>query len=255
MLRWRHRSLERSLPKAVKVSSRDPFSPFAPFDPVFKERVPLVFLFQTALANLQFWQRGGPAPFARRIQAIEPPAVWYAAECGVYQGHALIALGMLARESGLPVHLYGLDTFEGLPELSQTDLELLPADSGCRDRVLFADTSLDSVQRRIDEKGLTQYITLVQGRFEDTLRMLPERRFFFVSIDCDLYRAHLTCLEYFYDRMIPGGIIYLDDYDSVEFPAARRAIDKFMEDRQERLFHLRYGEEGKNHTKAFVVKF
>ena len=38
-------------------------------------------------------------------------------------------------------------------------------------------------------------------------------------------------------------------------PMAKLAIDKFMEDKPEKLFHLRYDEDKPNHTKAFITKF
>jgi hypothetical protein len=239
-----------------KVSTRDPFSPFVPFDPAFKERVPGLFVFHAALASLHYLVRGMSMPALGDAAAAPPRSSrWVAAECGVYRGHALIAYAELARRSGIPVHFYGLDTFSGLPVLSAVDRECLPTDAPALRETLFADTSLDEVQRRIDEHGLGDCITLVAGEFETTLGRLPATEFFFVSIDCDLHTPHLECLEYFYPRLIRGGIIYLDDYHSVEYPMARLAIDEFMRDKPEEMFHLRYGAEGKNQTKTFIVKF
>jgi O-methyltransferase len=239
-----------------KVSSRDPFSPFVPFDATFKERMPGIVVFHAILASLWYPSSGRRMPILG--EAAPSPAAqggWLAAECGVYRGHALVAYAELARRSGLPIHFYGLDTFQGLPNLSALEQQYLPADSPSLHETLFADTSLEEVRRRFDENGLGGYVTLVPGEFEATLPTLPDGEFFFVSVDCDLYEPHLQCLEYFYPRMMRGGVIYLDDYHSVEFPTARKAVDEFMRDKPEQLFHLRYGDEGRNQTKAFVVKF
>jgi len=88
-----------------------------------------------------------------------------------------------------------------------------------------------------------------------TLPALPEQRYHFVNIDCDLYEPHIECLEYFYPRMASGSIVFFDDYHSVEFPMAGQAIDDYMRDKPEQLLHLRFGEEGPNRTKCFFVKY
>jgi O-methyltransferase len=239
-----------------KVSSRDPFSPYVPFDVTFKERMPAVFVFQAVLANLHYLASSKPMPILGEAVPTRPHQdEWLAAECGVYRGHALVAYAELARRSAIPIHFYGLDTFAGLPQPSAVDREYLTADSPSLTETLFADTSVEEVRQRIEERGLGAYITLLAGQFQTTLPKLPDGQFFFVSVDCDLYEPHLQCLEYFYPRMIRGGVIYIDDYHSVEFPMARRAVDEFMRGRSEQLFHLRYGEEGRNQTKAYLVKF
>jgi O-methyltransferase len=54
--------------------------------------------------------------------------------------------------------------------------------------------------------------------------------------------------------MNPGGIIFLDDYHSRDFPMAKNAVDKFFENKPEILLHLRFGPEGINHTKCYIEK-
>jgi hypothetical protein len=177
-----------------------------------------------------------------------------AAECGVYKGASLASCARIARATGSRVAFTGLDTFAGLPALSETDLAYNPHKAARGDVPLFSDTSLEQVQAFLAEQAPGAEATLVAGLFADTLRTLPERRYDFVHVDCDLYEPHLECLEYFYPRMRPGGIVFFDDYHSVEFPMAKGAIDVFMSGRPEELMHLRCGEDRPNHTKAWFVK-
>ena len=44
-------------------------------------------------------------------------------------------------------------------------------------------------------------------------------------------RAHRSCLEFFYSRMSPGGIILSHDYMTA--PGVKKAFDDFFEDRAE----------------------
>jgi O-methyltransferase len=249
-----HNASTNPAPPARKVSSRDAYSPFLPLDLLFKERAPSLFVFQAALANLQYALGGRGSPWVSDAATL-CSGPWLAAECGVYMGNSLSAYAQLVRRSGLQVKILGLDTFSGLPGLSRTDEELAPPNAPYRSATLFGDTSLKAVQDMVERQGLVDLISLVPGLFRDTLPKLPDGPYFFVNVDCDLYEPHLECLQFFYPRVCPGGIIYLDDYHSVEYPMARQAVDDFMRDKQERLFHLRYGDDGRNHTKAFFVKF
>ncbi len=177
-----------------------------------------------------------------------------AAECGVYKGHSLASCGRLARALGRDVAFVGLDTFAGLPPLSETDLSFSPTPAATGPVPLFTDTSLDDVRAFLDGHGVGSEATLVPGLFADTLRTLPERLYDFVHVDCDLYEPHIECLEYFYPRMRPGAVVFFDDYHSVEFPMAKGAVDAFMAGRPEDLMHLRCGADKPNHTKAYFLK-
>lgn len=55
--------------------------------------------------------------------------------------------------------------------------------------------------------------------------------------------------------MVQGGIVFFDDYHSVEFPMARHAVDRFMVGKPERLQHIRFDIDGPNITKSFFVKY
>lgn len=177
-----------------------------------------------------------------------------AAECGVYRGHSLVACLRIARDLRVPVKFTGLDSFTGLPELDKEDLELAPEKALYREKVLFDDTSFDAVSNLLKLAGFSDTAQLVGGFFIDTLPTLNEARYDFVNIDCDLYAPHIECLEYFYPRMNNGGIIFFDDYHSHDFPMAKHAIDKFLEDKPETLFHLRFGIDGVNHMKCYIEK-
>ena len=181
--------------------------------------------------------------------------VFRAAECGVYMGSSLVACVQMMREAGLTGQFHALDTFSGLPELSDTDRKLAPENAQYLDQTLFADTSLEAVKARVVEAGISDSVVFHKGLFANTLPGLPQAKYHFVNIDCDLFAPHIECLEYFYPRMERGGVIFFDDYDSREFPMARAAVDQFMRDKPELLFHLRMGDQAPNRTKTYLIKY
>jgi len=159
----------------------------------------------------------------------------------------------VAKRIGVKVFFYGLDSYEGFPEISDADRKYAPAGSSYLSRRLFADTTEREVMAYVRD-GHEGSFEIVKGFFLETLPRLPERRYAFVVIDCDLYSSHMDCMQYFYDRLLPGGVMFFDDYHSKQYPMAANAIDDFLTDRPEKLIHVAYAIPKGNNLKTYIVK-
>lgn len=236
--------------KTLKFNARYLFSNKLPYDNFYAKRIPLLQSFKIALQNYN--ERKQNTPFWR----IKKQSTFNIAECGVYVGAGLLGLAESARDASIPCTIHALDTFKGLPDLSDRDKSIAPEDAPYLKKTIFDDTSLEEVKKTLSLHGFVKDIHFHEGLFEKTLPLLPELKYDFVDIDCDLYDSHITCLRYFYPRMHKGGIIFFDDYHSPHYPMAKVAIDDFMEDKPESLLHLRFGEEeATNNTKTYIVKY
>ncbi|MFV3382742.1 TylF/MycF/NovP-related O-methyltransferase [Pseudomonas sp. NY15354] len=246
-------------PKKVKFNASMAFPHVPPFPDIFFERVPVLHGFQIAIANYlraerQLKERNPWGSFLWR-RGIRRLNSFHAVECGVFTGSSLVACAKFASESGIPFKMIGMDTFSGLPPLSEQDKLLAPEDAVYRNQTLFTETSRAGVQALVDAAGLTGQVELIEGLFSQSLPLLEERKYHYVNIDCDLFEPHIECLEYFYPRMVRGGVIFFDDYNSVNYPMAGKAIDQFFLDKREKLAQLRYGYDAPNRTKAYIVKY
>jgi O-methyltransferase len=68
------------------------------------------------------------------------------------------------------------------------------------------------------------------GWFPDTTVDVPEDvRFALVSLDADLYGPILAGLDWFYDRLSPGGYILVHDYNNCAFGGTKKAAREFQE--------------------------
>jgi hypothetical protein len=67
-----------------------------------------------------------------------------------------------------------------------------------------------------------------QGDARSVIHGWPDRRYSLVHLDVDLYRPTLDCLEYFAPRLMPSGIIVLDDFDSPTCPGVRQAMEEYL---------------------------
>ena len=212
-------------------------------DPAFFERVPLFQVYEQTLFN--------GLRLHERLYAKE--GRFFIAEAGTYRGRGLKAMLERAAALGVRVHITGLDSFEGLPPLSDVDQAEAPENAAYLRRRLFADTTEREVQAFLADRDADGF-TLVKGFFDQTLPTLPERRYLMAVIDCDLYSSHMDCMTYFYDRLLPGGVMFFDDYHSLQYPMAAKAINKFLARKPEKLFHLGYADAKGNDVKAYLVK-
>jgi len=134
-----------------------------------------------------------------------------------------------------PFHLF--DTFAGLPESSAKDRNVYTGKS----KPQYA-CSLDSVH-----EYLRNYANLhfYQGLFPETAAPVADRKFCFVHIDVDLYTSTLACLEFFYPRLVPGGILLSHDYSLLT--GVKAALSEFLVDKAEALVELPT-------TQAMIIK-
>lgn len=244
-------------PSLKTFNARLPFPHNPPFPAVFAERVPLLYALRLAILQFETRTNAYPSSFREFISkrcGLELEKPFVLAECGVYRGSSLLASGRLLTELGVRAELFGLDTFLGLPKMSEMDRKYLSEKAPYEDKLFFSDTSMAEVMTALLDAKLWGEIQLIPGLFKETLPKLRDKMYDFVNIDCDLYEPHIQCLEYFYPRMHRGGTIFFDDYYSASYPMARAAIDFFMKGKPETLMHLRYGEDAINHTKVFFVK-
>jgi hypothetical protein len=73
------------------------------------------------------------------------------------------------------------------------------------------------------------------GVFPGTTRGIDDLRFSFVHIDLDLPRAMTAALEYFFPRIVVGGILLADDYSD---PDVKASLDGWLAARRDTLIEL-----------------
>lgn len=83
-------------------------------------------------------------------------------------------------------------------------------------------------------------VHLVRGSVPEILEEVPTTQIAYLAIDMNGYIAERKTLEKYYDMVVPGGIIYFDDY-GWEYPKLREAVDSFFKDKPEKLLHFPSG--------------
>jgi O-methyltransferase len=151
------------------------------------------------------------------------------AEIGVFRGGTARLLARAVAARGKTVHLF--DTFAGMPA---TDPERDLHRAGD-----FADTSLPAVREYLRD---TPNVRFHPGLFPQTAGPVEGERFCFVHVDVDIHASVRDCCEFFWPRLVPGGVMVFDDYGFLSCPGARLAVDEFFAGRPEAPCYLPTGQ-------------
>ena len=153
-----------------------------------------------------------------RAQSKQPGAF---AEVGVFEGGSARITCEVKGDKEL--HLF--DTFEGLPKSVEQDRDV--------HREKQYTSSLESVKEYLKDY---ENVFLYKGLFPESAEGLKEMKFSFVHFDVDIYESTLACLNYFYPRMNPGGVMLSHDYSLLA--GVETAFAEFLADKPEELIEL-----------------
>lgn len=148
-------------------------------------------------------------------------------DCGVFRGFSLMSwakLSAMLEPENLTRRVYGFDSFEGFPSVSDKDQTRvadvvaggLRADSYKELQELVAEFDRDRFLGHIDK------VHLVRGDVQSTIpqfvRDHPHLVVSLLFIDLDLYEPTKVALEYFLPRMPRGAVLAFDELDNPQWP-------------------------------------
>lgn len=156
------------------------------------------------------------------------------AEFGVFRaGCAFMILNYLPENQNIRFHLF--DTFSGVPSSGLTKSESEFGMAGT-----FSNTSRSYVESYL--ATWKSCISLVEGDVCETLRQYETGPLAFCHMDLNASVPTKVALDYSYSRLVPGGVILLDDYGWDGYEDQRAVIDTFFSDKPESVIALPTGQ-------------
>lgn len=165
-------------------------------------------------------------------------------ECGVWRGGSMMAVAMTLLEQGdTSRDLYLFDTFTAMPPAGPEDylangqkvFDLSPGDEVPDE---YAFLPLDAVRNAMASTGYpVERLHFVPGLVEDTIPSSAPDAVALCRLDTDYYSSTKHELEHLYPRLVPGGVLIIDDYG--HFLGAKQAVDEFFPDPSSRPFFHR----------------
>lgn len=157
-------------------------------------------------------------------------------ECGVWRGGSMMCAALTLLQTGDTARqLYLYDTYEGMvaPETADIDINGLPAsaqlahEGRSADSMIWAYATLEVVRENMQSTGYPESkVTYVRGPVEDTIPKTIPERIALMRLDTDWYSSTRHELEHLFPRLVPGGIIVIDDYG--HWRGARQAVDEYF---------------------------
>ncbi len=157
------------------------------------------------------------------------------AECGVWKGLGSYLTATATLRDGRCHH--GFDSFMGLSEPMAVDIP-----SRRRTHRFKAGEMAAEWETVRDNLAAVPRLHLYPGWIPERFAEVADRTFCFVHVDVDLYAPSLASLQFFYPRLVNGGILLCDDYGSEACPGARLAVDEYVAQVQAPLIHLPTGQ-------------
>ena len=121
--------------------------------------------------------------------------------------------------------MYLFDTFDGFDERDiQKDKEMKLSDY---QSAYFNQTDERCVMAKM---AYPEKVHIVKGYFPETTALVnPNNHYLFVNLDFDLYEPTLAGVQYFFPRMIEGGVILVHDYFHMNYKGVSKAVLDYNE--------------------------
>tara|TARA_B100000579_G_scaffold353836_1_gene308650 strand:+ start:199 stop:915 length:717 start_codon:yes stop_codon:yes gene_type:complete len=148
-------------------------------------------------------------------------------EVGVFRGFSALFLKQLEDILNLNSKkdcLFLIDSFEGLSKINEEDN--VDNDENYQHQEGHFKVNFENIQNLFKDYD---NVKILKGWIPNVFDLLNNKNLYkFVHIDVDLFEPTLDTLNYIFDKVVKGGVIITDDFESKAFPGNRKAWQKFF---------------------------
>jgi len=154
-------------------------------------------------------------------------------ECGTWKGGMAAGLACIG---GPNRHYYFFDSFKGLPLVTIEDGDDAREWQQNRSGPRYFNNCTAGREEFANVIALANlplsHVHVYEGFFKDSFSEICVPPIAILRLDADWYDSTLLCLETFWDRLIPGALIIIDDY--FDWEGCRKAVHHFLAKRKAR---------------------
>lgn len=157
-------------------------------------------------------------------------------ECGVNTGAYSRALIEYIKFEELDKVLYLLDTFDGFPESQINESERA---IGVNE---YGGNHYKNVYEEVKKTFSAFRVKIIKGMVPDTLTQCTAESICYLSIDMNAVKPEIAAAEYFWPKIVKGGVIILDDYGFSKHINQKLAFDEFAKNKGAEILTLPTGQ-------------
>jgi hypothetical protein len=149
-------------------------------------------------------------------------------ECGVNRGFLSSAIMDYLNWDRLDKTFYLLDTFSGLDERYILDVERKKGilEKNIKDlKSGYYVSNVESVKKNFAEWNNVQ---IIQGTIPETLDLVDAKKVAYLHIDLNCSIPSVSALDFFWNKLVPGAYVLLDDYAYYGYRNIKLAMDDFV---------------------------
>jgi hypothetical protein len=150
-------------------------------------------------------------------------------ECGVWNGGGSAVQAYYAVPAGRKFHLF--DSWQGMPTPTKKDA---PSANGvtAESEIGKCVGSIEKVREIFEMVGAaSDNVKGYIGWFNETFPQAENeiQQIAMLSLDSDWYESEMLCWKTWWDKVVPGGYVYIDDFHY--WPGCRKAAYEFLHDK------------------------
>ena len=158
-------------------------------------------------------------------------------ECGVYKGGYSLALADYLNFKEKNKYFWLLDTFNGLVKELLAPGEI---DSGLYE--LYEGRYEECYDQVIQTFTPYPNYKIIRGPVPGVLPQCKAEKVCYLSIDMNITEPEIEAANYFWDKLVPGGVIILDDYGFTAHINQKLAFDEWAKEKKVPVLSLPTGQ-------------
>lgn len=163
-------------------------------------------------------------------------------ECGVNRGFLSSAIMDYLNWDSLGKHFYLLDTFRGLDERFVSPEDRVSGAVEKNRKSLETGFYVQGVEQVRTNFSEWKNVSIIEGTIPETLPQVRAAKIAFLHLDMNCSPPEIASAQFFWERLVPGAFVLLDDYAYYGYVSQKTAMDNFAREKAINILSLPTGQ-------------
>jgi SAM-dependent methyltransferase len=163
-------------------------------------------------------------------------------ECGVNRGFLSSAIMDYLNWDSLGKHFYLLDTFRGLDERFVSSADRASGAVEKNRKSLDSGFYVQGVEEVRANFSQWKNVSLIEGSIPETLSQVRAEKIAYLHLDMNCSAPEIAAIQFFWERLVPGAFVLLDDYAYYGYLSQKIVMDQFAQEKGIKILSLPTGQ-------------